>query len=248
MSVGITKPSSSRLYALDIARGWAIVAMVIFHFAWNLEFFGFAQPGLTASTPWKLFARSIASSFLFLAGLSLVLAHHQNIRWEPFSKRFLMITAAALIVTIGTYFATPDAFVFFGILHSIAAASIVGLLLLRVPAVILIGLALAAFLAPYYLRADVFNTPWLWWVGLSATIPRSNDYVPLLPWLAPFMLGMSFAKFGIQFSWFKKLIEQQKAPHHFSQILAFGGRHALAIYLIHQPVLFGIVWLLATRL
>ena len=53
----------NRIDAIDIARGIALLAMAIYHFTWDLEFFGYAEPGLTAVGGWKLFARAIASSF-----------------------------------------------------------------------------------------------------------------------------------------------------------------------------------------
>lgn len=77
----------SRIDTIDLARGLALVAMAIYHFAWDLEFFGYAEPGLTALPGWKLFARSIASSFLFLVGVSLVLAHGRGIRWKGFWRQ-----------------------------------------------------------------------------------------------------------------------------------------------------------------
>ena len=63
-----------RIEWLDVARGAALIAMAVYHFTWDLEFFGYVLPGTTGFGAWKLFARCIASSFLFLVGISLVLA------------------------------------------------------------------------------------------------------------------------------------------------------------------------------
>ncbi|MEQ9573770.1 MAG: heparan-alpha-glucosaminide N-acetyltransferase domain-containing protein, partial [Nitratireductor sp.] len=52
-------PTIARIALIDVLRGAALVAMAIYHFAWDLEFFGYAEPGLTAVGGWKLFARSI---------------------------------------------------------------------------------------------------------------------------------------------------------------------------------------------
>ena len=117
---------SRRIEAIDIARALALVAMAIFHFTWDLENFGYLTPGLTEHGGWRLFARCIASSFLFLVGVSLVLANRNGIRWPAFWKRFAMIVVAAAAITLVTLYVTPDAFIFFGILHEIALASLLG--------------------------------------------------------------------------------------------------------------------------
>lgn len=232
---------TSRILALDLARGIAIIAMAVFHFTWDLEFFGFVERGLTATFEWKSFARLIATSFLFLAGFSLVLGHGKGIRLKSFSKRFAMVAIAAAIISIATYQAMPQAPIFFGILHSIATASVIGLFLLRVPALILVLTAIAVFFAPFYLRSEFFDAPWLWWVGLNANIPISNDYVPILPWLSPFLLGMAIAKLAIGRAFFDRVKRWQK-DNYLVRVLAFLGRHSLLTYLLHQPLLLGIVW------
>ncbi len=239
---GVTR--QGRIDLLDALRGLALVAMAIYHFTWDLEFFGYVAAGTAGTGGWRLFARLIASSFLFLAGYSLVLGHGPKFRARPFLWRFAKIAGAAALISIGTWFAFPESFIFFGILHAIAAASLVGLLFLLLPAPVSFLAAAAAFAAPLYLRSAVFDTPALWWVGLSETIPRSNDYVPLLPWLAPFLLGLGTAKLLHPMLSARWRSAQGDAGHRKLWInpLAFGGRHSLAIYLIHQPLLIGLVY------
>lgn len=183
----------SRFAWLDIARGAALLAMASYHFLWDLADFSYLAADFP-STGWpRIYARAIASTFLVLAGFSLVLAHGSGIRWKSFGLRFARIAGAALLVTAGTYVAIPQAFIFFGILHAMAAASLVGLLFLRFPPILTTIIAIAAIVAPDYLRSELFDTPFLWWVGLGSRAPASFDYVPLLPWLGPFLLGMAAA-------------------------------------------------------
>ena len=120
-----------RVPAVDLARGIALIAMAIFHFAWDLENFGIARAGLTIEPQWKYFARSIASSFLMLVGISSWLAVHNGFSNKSFAKRMAMVGGAAAIITIATWFATPNAFIFFGILHNIALSSLLILLFIR---------------------------------------------------------------------------------------------------------------------
>jgi uncharacterized membrane protein len=235
-----TKPAG-RIDAIDIARGVALVAMAIYHFTWDLEFFGDLAPGMTTVGGWKLFARGIASSFLFLVGVSLYLAHAKGIRWRGFWRRLAMVAGAALAITVVTWIAVPDGFIFFGILHEIALASLLGLAFLRLPALLTAIVAALVIAAPLYLRSEVFDHPALWWVGLSATNPRSNDYVPLFPWFGAVLLGIAAAKLASTSGLLAGLAKL--APGRWSNPLVFIGRHSLAFYLIHQPLLFGSVWL-----
>ncbi|OAP34405.1 hypothetical protein AU381_23990 [Sinorhizobium glycinis] len=235
---------SGRIDLLDALRGLALVAMAIYHFTWDLEFFGYVAAGTAGTGGWRLFARLIASSFLFLAGYSLVLGHSPKFRARPFLLRFARIAGAAALISIATWFAFPQSFIFFGILHAIAAASLVGVLFLRLPAPVSFLAAAAAFAAPLYLRSAFFDTPALWWVGLSENIPRSNDYVPMLPWLAPFLLGLGTAKLlhpMLAARW-RSAQRDEGFRKLWIRPLAFGGRHSLAIYLLHQPLLIGFVY------
>lgn len=237
-------PARRRIEAIDMLRGLALVAMAIYHFGWDLEFFGYLQQGTTTFGGWKMLARGTAGSFLFLAGVGLVLAHGSGvIRWRPFLLRLGKIYAAAAVITVATWFAFPDSFIFFGILHAIGTFSLIGLAFLRVPGVISILLGAAAIAAPLYLRAPLFDTPALWWVGLSTRPPLSNDYVPLFPWIGPFLAGMGVTRLlRTRMGALGRLAESAATTPPLT-VAAAAGRHSLAVYLIHQPVLIGLVYL-----
>lgn len=236
-----TQPPRFRIEWIDVARGVALIAMAVYHFAWDLEFFGYAAPGMTAVGGWKMFARCIASTFLFLVGVSLFLAHARGVRWPGFSRRLAMVAGAALLISVATWFATPNAFIFFGILHQIALASLLGLLFLRVPTIATLAVAAFVIAAPHYLRSEFFDHPALWWVGLSPINPRSNDYVPLFPWFGAVLIGIAAAKLAERTGSSTRLAGID--PGNWSKPLRFAGRHSLAFYLIHQPVLIACVWL-----
>ena len=139
-----------RIELLDLARGVALLAMASYHFSWNLEQFGYLDPATTTQGLFKIYARSIAGSFLFLAGVSLMLAHGEALRPRAFLKRLAMVGGAAALITLVTVFATPDRFIFFGILHSIAAASVIGLLFLRLPGWLTVLAGVACLVLPHY--------------------------------------------------------------------------------------------------
>ena len=228
-----------RIAAIDLARGAALVAMAVYHFAWDLEFFGYVEPGTTAAGGWKLFARAIATSFLILAGVSLALAHGKGIRWKPFFRRLAKVGGAAALISAGTFVAIPNDFIFFGILHQIALASVLGLAFLRLPAPVTLLAAAATIAAPHFLRSPLFDHPALWWVGLSTQNPHSNDYVPVFPWFGAVLAGIGAARlFVVPLG----RLAGREPPAAFAP-LSFAGRHSLAFYLLHQPLLIGALWL-----
>jgi uncharacterized membrane protein len=227
-------PAETRLIPLDAARTLALVCMVIFHFTFDLALFGHI-PGETMFQPfWYYFARMIAGSFLFLSGVSLWLAHGQGIRWAPFWMRFAKVAAAALLVTIMSIWFVPGGTIWFGILHAIAAASLLGLLVLRLPWPVTLAIAGMIFAAAWGPRSSVFNPLWLVWTGLAETRPNMGDYVPLIPWAAPALAGIALAKAVRVESW------ARTSPSRAVDLLTFPGRHSLVIYLIHQPILIGL--------
>jgi uncharacterized membrane protein len=222
---------------LDASRTVALFAMVVFHFARDLEIFGVLPNGFTMTGGWAVFARVIAGSFLFLSGVSLIVAHGSGLRFHAWAKRLAKLVLAALLVSVGTYVAFPESYVYFGILHVIAACSLIGVLVIAAPAWALIASACLVLVADAYLGRQVFASPWLAWTGLSSTVRPSLDFLPLVPWLAPFLMGMAFAKlvpmrgvFGtMQTTWL-------------ANAMTWPGRHSLAVYLCHQPVLLATIW------
>jgi uncharacterized membrane protein len=229
-----------RLLLLDIARTIALFGMVVFHFFRDLEILALISQGTTLNGAWAIFARAIAGSFLFLSGVSLVLAHARGFHGKAWLRRFALISGAAGLVTAATYATFPSQYVFFGILHALSVASLVGVPFLFAPVwVSLIGAALILTASATVGRA-VFASPWMAWTGLGMEVRASLDFIPIVPWLAPFLLGVALAR----------MIDTRRLeptwPRRFpAQALAWPGRHSLAVYLLHQPVLLALVWLAA---
>ena len=187
----MSEASGRRFAGLDIARGLAVLAMFAFHFVWDLSYFGYIDASIPYSRGVKFFGHAIAFAFLFIAGVSLVLAHDNHPRWRPFWRRFAIIVGAAALVSAGTYVAFPKSFVFFGILHCIAVASLLSAPFLFLPWQASLAAAALAGVAPFIASNSFFDTwPW-WWTGLSTFEPATNDYRPLLPWLGAMLLGVA---------------------------------------------------------
>jgi uncharacterized membrane protein len=224
-----------RLIGLDIARTVALVAMVAYHFTFDLDLFGLIPPGTATSGLFWWHARLNAGSFIFLAGLSLWLSHGHGIRWPAFWRRIGKIAAAAALVTVVTQFAMPGLTVFYGILHSIALSSLLALAVLRLPTLVTLALAAAVFALPLVFRDPMFQGA-LVWTGLAPIPPRTADFLPLFPWLAPMLAGVATGRLMTRYALWPGL-DWPATP--LTRALAWPGRHTLAIYLIHQPLLIG---------
>lgn len=227
---------SARISLVDAARGIALIAMTIFHFSWDLAMFQLIDPAVMTSKGMIWFARTIAGSFLFLVGFSLYLAHGREIRWSRFFNRLAWVAGAAAVITIATYYATPDAFIFFGILHSIALSSIFGLAVLKLDWRITGILSLFFLFGKHWLSTPVLDAPFWWWTGLSQFVPTSNDFVPIFPFFGMVLAGIAVARLTSARGWIGELSEIA-CDGQMCRILIFIGRNSLVYYLLHQPIL-----------
>lgn len=224
----------SRLIWLDLLRAMAILAMVVFHFTFDLMYFGYIEAGTVFQPEWRMFERSIAISFLFLAGLSWQHTHRTGIKWLSVWRRVALLGIAAAGISIVTYFTFGPYMIRFGILHLILVMSLLSLPLLTLHWAV--PLACAAAFISYFIWADgpVEGSIWMMWLIWTSETAGSVDYRPIMPWGFAFFAGMAthallthlnaFAYHGPVWNW--------------TRPLAWAGRHSLAIYLIHQPILF----------
>lgn len=239
---------------LDALRGLAMVWMTGFHLSFDLSYLGWWPQDFYNDTRWTLQRSCIVSLFLLCAGASQALALHQGQGLQAFGRRWLQIAGCAGLVSLGSWWMFPNSFIYFGVLHGMA----VMLLLLRLGAAQgrgtellwwLLGaaaLALAA-LGPSIVRSDasldLLNRPWLNWIGLISRKPITEDYVPLLPWIGLMLWGYAGMRWLLR-----------HRPHWLNGPLPAGGRAlarlgrwSLSYYMLHQPVMLGLlstaIWL-----
>jgi uncharacterized membrane protein len=230
-----------RLDFVDALRGFALAMMIAFHFCYDLNYFGWASFPLGVSVVWVIWQRAIASTFLLLVGIGLVLRDAFKPSWRDFWRRWIQIAGAALIVSLGSYLIFPTSFIYFGILHCIAFSLLVGRLLIKLGIInILIGTIAIAFSLNF--SSPVFNDRILNWIGLATQLPFTEDYVPVFPWLGVVLIGCGLGSIWKQFEF--------KTPQLITKIsdrsswLVNMGRRSLSIYLLHQPILFGVLFLI----
>ncbi|MGE0195007.1 MAG: heparan-alpha-glucosaminide N-acetyltransferase, partial [Methylocystis sp.] len=202
----------------------------------------YAPANLPWSTPVRLFGHSIAFAFLFIAGVALVLAHRRHMRWPAFWRRLALVVAAAALVSAGTYVAFPKAFVFFGILHCIAVASLIAVPFLLAPWPVALAGGAFFLAGGEFLASPAFNADWLQWIGLSTSEPMTQDWRPLFPWAGALLLGVAAGKLALAVYGERAEARADPAPTRGARTwLPFLGRHSLLIYLAHQPALFALL-------
>ncbi|WP_232630523.1 heparan-alpha-glucosaminide N-acetyltransferase [Methylobacterium sp. Leaf118] len=235
-SPSASRPTTGRLDALDLARGAALAAMAAYHSLWDLGFLQLTPENYALTPPGRLAAHGIAGSFLLLVGIGLVLAHRGGLRPRAVLGRFARIGGAAALITVATAYAFPQSYIFFGILHCIAVGSLLGLPFVFAPVAVTALAAVAVLLAPSLVAHPVLDLPALLFLGLGRTVPDTNDWVPLCPWFGVILAGIALARLGLPGRIGERL-GRWRAQGRFLRGALFAGRHSLAIYLLHQPIL-----------
>ena len=224
-------PPPSRSDRLDALRGAAIVWMAAYHFCFDLNHFGWIHQDFYRDPAWTWQRTAIVSLFLFCAGGGQALAVQAGQSNGRFWRRWAQVLACALLVTASSWFMFPDSWISFGVLHGIALMLLLLRLgLARLPDAALLLLAAVAVAAPQWLQHPAFDTRWTNWVGLVTHKPPTEDYVPLLPWLGAMLLGFAVTRA-------RPVLWRGGAPRP----LAVLGRWSLSFYMVHQPVLIGLL-------
>lgn len=228
---------AARVVSIDALRGLAILAMIAYHFAFDLRYFGVIAADFENDRRWLSARAAIVTSFLLLAGIGLVLASRAGVSGKRFAKRVAVIALCALAASAGSYLVYPRTFIYFGVLHCIALSLILGRPLASRPrAAALLGVAIVV--AGLALAHPLFDSPWLSWLGFTTRKPATQDYVPLFPWLGVVLIGIAVGHAALR-AQLRPLVWLSGSPRW----LAWMGRHSLAIYMVHQPLLLGALWL-----
>jgi uncharacterized membrane protein len=225
-----------RFDRLDALRAVAIVWMAVFHFCFDLSHFGFTKQNFYVDPFWTVQRTYIVTLFLFCAGFGQAIAVDQSQAWPRFWRRWVQVAGCALLVTLGSMWMFPRSFISFGVLHGIA----VMLIVMRLTAGAgrwLWLLGLIAVLLPQFVQHPWFDSRWTNWVGLVTRKPITEDFVPLLPWLGVMWWGLAAGQWVLarRRGWVTGRLPQPLMP------LAALGRWSLSFYMLHQPVLIGLL-------
>ena len=229
----LRRQQAPRVEGLDALRGVAIVAMVVYHFCFDLRYFGVARWDFEHDIRWLAARTLILSSFLLIAGISAALARRDPAADARWPRHVAVIGGAALLVTAASAMMFPRSFIWFGVLHAIALSLLLARPLVDRPrAAVAAGVIVIA--AGVMLSSQHFDNRMLGWLGFMTGKPITEDYVPLFPWSGVLFLGIA-AGHALVASNFTMLAPLARMP----RALRFLGRHSLAVYLVHQPLLLG---------
>ena len=229
-----------RYWEIDLLRGVGITMMVISNFVTDLQLF---LNYSSHRTFWLGFAITTASIFVFASGLSMWISYSRTLGKKPnpywkYLRRFFKLFGLGLLITATTYFLGMT--IHFGILHFLGLATLLGVLFYRFGR--LNALWAVFFILGHLVLRNFHDGLWLLPVGVLPENYFAPDYFPVFPWFGVFLLGMTAGSVFYPDGRRKREIGLPSSPLvHF---VAFAGRHTLLIYLVHQPILVGLLRLI----
>ena len=237
-----------RVRVFDAVRGFSVLSMMAFHLCYDLRYL-YGLPMAWFVSPFlDVWRASISWTFLFVAGCMCVLSR-SNLR------RGLVYGAFALLIYVATSVAAADVPISFGIIFCMSACTLAYALLERLrlaPRGPVAGLVLLALFVVSLgvtrgfvgvgpltvdLPASLYATDRLSWLGFPGPTFESGDYYPVLPYLLMYLSGASFNALWKGRGYPERLRGPVCRP------LEFVGRHALAFYVAHQPLILAALWL-----
>jgi uncharacterized membrane protein len=231
--------SGGRFWEIDALRGTAVIMMIIFHTVFSLSFFDIRNIDVVHGF-WRVFALATATLFILIAGVSLSVSSARagaalddwRVAWKNV-RRGAGIFLVGVGITLVTWLFLRNEFVLFGVLHCIGLSIILSPLFLRFgKANLAIGAGIM-LIAPFI---DRISGPLsLAWLGVHPADFTSLDYVPLVPWLGVFLMGMSLG--AAVYPGGRRGFPAGGEERPLLSPVTFLGRHSLPIYLVHVPVI-----------
>jgi uncharacterized membrane protein len=226
----------SRHDRLDALRGVAIVWMALFHFGFDLAHFKLIDANFYLDPVWTRQRIGIVSLFLFCAGFGQAVAVAQGQDWPRFWRRWAQVAGCAVLVSAGSALMFPKSWISFGVLHGIALMLIACRLAAPLGAW-LWPIGLLALLLPRFVHHPSFDGIATSWIGLVTRKPITEDWVPVFPWLGVMLWGLAAGQWLLRR---RPAVLSGALPSQLRP-LALLGRWSLSFYMLHQPVLIGLI-------
>jgi uncharacterized membrane protein len=236
-----TATKGVRITAVDTARGLAILMMVAYHITFDIQYFGIAAIDLN-SLPLLLLQRVTGTLFVMIAGVSLTLNEsHNKEGYVHYLKRGLMLGAVALLITIATWIYPHEGFIQFGVIDMLALSTLIAPFFFRFGWVNLTLGAIIVLVGIWLGTSGIYvSTHALFWLGINDPGYYALDNYPMLPWFGVVLIGIWLGQ--TLFPAFTDVVMRIRVPGE--DTLASLGKNSLVIYLVHQPLIVGIILLL----
>lgn len=246
----MAKNTSNRLHLLDALRGFLMINMIAYHGMWDLVYLFGVKANWYSGTPKYLWQQFICWSFILLSGYCWSLSRNHL-------RRGLLVFGGGAVVSLVTCVLMPENRILFGILTCIGSCvllmSLFEKLLKKCPDVpgLICSFVLFALLRNCHKGSLGFERfviaplpEWLYRNNFTAYLgfPQpgffSTDYFPLIPWLFLFLAGYFLNRTLTRLDLSRKLFSRGRVP-----VLNAIGRNSLLVYLLHQPILYGLCML-----
>jgi len=212
--------------------------MIAFHILWDLDYYGLSPLDQQVYG----FAQYVPMMFFSIVGICLVLSSQHKKPWQLITRGFL-IFGAGMVITAVTMVFLPDKPVTFGVLHCIGVSIILSTIFIRFKAYNIL-IAPVFILIGIIINGHYVENPALWQLALGVH-PQdlwryTVDYFPVFPWFGVTLFGM-----GLGSILYKDGKRQFKfpdlTPYLPVRIMSALGKKSLLIYLVHQPLLIGMI-------
>ena len=230
-----------RIWELDALRGLCVLGMVAVHLVYDLVYLYRLVDW--EYTPAFAFVQQWGGVlFLLISGICVTLGRHHI-------KRGLIVFACGMLCTAATAgmyvlkLADVSLVIYFGVLHCLGVCMLLWQIVKKLPAWALgvLGLALSAA-GLWLMKGPVVDFPWLIPLGLKMQGFQSSDYFPLLPNFGFFLLGAALGK--TVYASGQSLLPNVRETNPILRFLRGCGTRSLWIYLLHQPILSGLMYLI----
>jgi len=250
-----SKDRSSRAFELDFLRGIAIIMMMFMHFSYDIRYeFGFDTFSyLKSSWFWEFVHPIIIVLFVGLSGLCCSFSRNNLKR----GLRLLAVAMTFTVVTYGiTYFMGIECLIIFNVLHMLSVSTLVYAFVTFIEKktkikpeqmtfiLIMVGIYIIILNIRLYYYDNVTSNMLFYPLGIQIKgEPMVADYLPLIPWLGVFLTGagagrMLYSDKKTLFPGTSEVVRRITAP------LEFLGRHSLIVYIVHQPIIYGILYVI----
>lgn len=224
--------NKTRIWEIDFLRGIALILMICFHVIVDLrDFYHFDIDYLNSH--WYFIGKISGILFIFISGISCTLSKNPV-------RRGIKVLLLGFLITVITFFIDDKLYIKFGILHFLGISMIISSFFINRKLVSILILGTIIILLELVFKEINMHTEYLFPLGLKSLDFTAWDYYPMIPWFGVYLYGIFTGKAFYKDK--KGLIKV-----YYREPISYIGRNSLIIYLLHQPLILGILYLFLNK-